>query len=106
MLATRRWNSKSVRDAKQGTIATDDDDDDGIAVTPSTTTPKPSPKDTINQVLAVTEALAAASRARDETALAERFSSRGRGRERLPKILDTLVAFGRARVDDRRYSSV
>jgi hypothetical protein len=36
-------------------------------------------------------------------ALAARFAGRGRWRERLPKILDMLVALGRAHVHEGTY---
>ncbi|GMU44188.1 MAG: hypothetical protein IT582_10160 [Opitutaceae bacterium] len=42
----------------------------------------------------------------DEDAIAARFSARGRWRERLPTILETLITIGRARSDAQgRYSA-
>ena len=49
------------------------------------------------QIKAVADVLAEAGSSLDIEGLAERFSGRGRWRERLPTILDTLVALGRAR---------
>jgi hypothetical protein len=49
-------------------------------------------------VRAVADALAVAG-ALDEPALADRFSGRGPWRKRLPSILATLEALGRARRD-------
>ena len=52
------------------------------------------------QMRAVADALAAAPAALDEAALAERFSGRGPWKKRLPQILQTLEALGRARCDE------
>ena len=49
------------------------------------------------QIKAVADVLTDAGSSLDLEGLAERFSGRGRWRERLPTILDTLVALGRAR---------
>lgn len=49
------------------------------------------------QIKAVADVLADAGTSLDLEGLAARFSGRGRWRERLPTILDTLVALGRAR---------
>jgi hypothetical protein len=48
------------------------------------------------QIKAVADALADAGGALDLDTLAQRFNGRGRWRERLPTILDALVALGRA----------
>lgn len=48
------------------------------------------------------EVLAGAGRSLDLEGLTAHFNGRGRWRDRLPMLLDTLVALGRARqVDDR-----
>ena len=49
------------------------------------------------QIKAVADLLSAAPAALDLDALANQFKGRGRWRERLPVILDTLVAIGRVR---------
>jgi hypothetical protein len=48
------------------------------------------------QIKAVADILSAAPTALDLDAIANHFKGRGRWRERLPVILDTLVAIGRA----------
>lgn len=65
--------------------------------------PKPWPSGLPDQIKAVADVLADAGASLDLDGLAARFSSRGRWRERLPTILDALVALGRARtqVDGR-----
>ena len=73
---------------------------------PAAAKKQPWPKELAAQVRAVADALADAGGALDEAALAARFSARGRWRERLPTILDTLVAIGRARRDGDRYSAM
>ena len=56
---------------------------------------QPWPATMAEQVKAVADVLAQAGSALDLDAIAAHFSSRGRWRERLPAILDTLVALGR-----------
>ncbi|MBN8946071.1 MAG: class I SAM-dependent DNA methyltransferase [Rhodanobacter sp.] len=66
--------------------------------------PLPWPKDAVAQVRAVADALAASPVALDADALATRFTARGPWKKRLPQLLDMLVALGRAREQDGRYS--
>ncbi|WP_428309644.1 class I SAM-dependent DNA methyltransferase [Hydrocarboniphaga sp.] len=65
--------------------------------------PLPWPKDTIEQVRAVAEQLAASAAPLSADELAARFSSRGAWKKRLPQLLDMLVALGRAREQGGRY---
>lgn len=58
---------------------------------------RPWPSGLPEQIKAVAEVLAASGTGVDFEALAAKFSGRGRWRERLPTILDTLVALGRVR---------
>ncbi|WP_087866119.1 class I SAM-dependent DNA methyltransferase [Comamonas thiooxydans] len=59
------------------------------------------------QIKAVAEVLANAGRSLDFEELAGHFKGRGRWRDRLPTLLDTLVALGRARVvSDGRWVDV
>lgn len=59
------------------------------------TSAQPWPASMAEQVKAVADVLAQAGTALELDAIAAHFSSRGRWRERLPSILDTLVALGR-----------
>lgn len=61
---------------------------------------KPWPSGLADQIKAVADALATAGTSQSLDAIAARFSGRGRWRERLPTILDALVALGRARMVD------
>jgi hypothetical protein len=61
------------------------------------TTSKPWPSGLADQIKSVADVLEVAGAGLDLEALAARFSGRGRWRERLPTILDALVALGRAR---------
>ena len=74
--------------------------DESPATPASAAKKRPWPKDLPEQVRAVADVLAAAGSPLDEAAIAGSFSARGRWRERLPTILDTLVAIGLARRDD------
>ncbi|MDP1693885.1 MAG: class I SAM-dependent DNA methyltransferase [Burkholderiaceae bacterium] len=73
------------------------------AVTKSAATRQPWPATLPEQMRAVADMLAAASGAHDEAALAERFSGRGPWKKRLPQILQTLEALGRARREGERW---
>lgn len=61
---------------------------------------QPWPGDLLAQVQAVADVLARAGGALDLDAIAAHFSARGRWRERLPSILDTLAALGRVHAQD------
>ena len=67
---------------------------------------RPWPTGVTEQIKTVAEVLAAAGRSLDLDAVAEHFSGRGRWRDRLPTLLDTLVALGRARVAGDRWVDV
>ena len=79
-----------------------DDGGDGSAPTGAVATiaTKPWPSGLPDQIKAVADVLAGAGTSLDLDGLAVRFTSRGRWRERLPTILDALVALGRARTQD------
>lgn len=64
---------------------------------------RPWPTGLTEQIKAVAEVLAGANRSLDLKGIAEHFNGRGRWRDRLPTLLDTLVVLGRARVIDHRW---
>jgi len=77
-----------------------------IRVAPASTTKRPWPTGLPDQIRAVAEVLAASSEPLDLEALANQFTARGRWRDRLPTILYTLEALGRARIAlDGRWSN-
>jgi hypothetical protein len=61
---------------------------------------KPWPMGLTEQIKAVAEVLASVSGSLDLDTLAAHFSGRGRWRDRLPLLLDTLVALGRIRTNE------
>jgi hypothetical protein len=105
---TVRWLRPEFQQAGQGeqatmdTGTTDEAEDDALAAKPAkvTVAPRPWPTGLTEQVKAVAEVLADAGHSLDLEGLAGYFSGRGRWRDRLPTLLDTLVALGRARVVD------
>lgn len=58
---------------------------------------RPWPTGLTEQIKAVAEVLASAARSLDLEEVAGHFNGRGRWRDRMPMLLDTLVALGRAR---------
>jgi hypothetical protein len=79
-------------------------DDTGTTAAPVTAVAKqPWPKDLAEQIKAVAAVLAEARGPQTEDDLAARFTGRGRWRERLPKILDMLVALGRVHAREGAY---
>ena len=77
------------------------------AATPSAmpaSKPAPWPKDAVDQVRAVADALAASAAPLSLDDIAARFSARGPWKRRLPPLLDMLVALGRARECAGRYT--
>jgi hypothetical protein len=63
----------------------------------------PWPKTAPEQARAVAELLAATRSPLSLDDSAARFTARGRWRDRLPQLLDTLAALGRARRDGQRW---
>jgi hypothetical protein len=63
----------------------------------------PWPKTAPEQARAVADLLATARAPLSLDDIAARFSGRGRWRDRLPQLLETLVALGRARSEDGRW---
>ena len=67
--------------------------------------PSPWPKEPVEQVRAVADLLAATPSPLALDDIAARFSARGPWKKRLPQLLDMLVALGRAREQDGRYTA-
>ena len=86
----------------QTATATSSDDEPDAATATSAAAPakRPWPAGLPEQIKAIAEVLAAQPRPLALADLELRFSARGRWRERLPVILDTLVVLGRARQRD------
>ena len=70
---------------------------------PAPSARRPWPADLPEQVRAIADMLTAAPGALDESALAEGFTGRGPWKKRLPGILLTLEALGRARREGERW---
>lgn len=75
-----------------------EDDDTPAAITPVSTKPIPWPKDTVEQVRAVADLLAASPVPLSLHEIEARFTSRGAWKKRLPQLVEMLVALGRAEV--------
>ena len=80
--------------------------DDTASATAAGSKPQPWPKDTVAQVRAVADTLAASPTPLGVNDIAARFTARGPWKKRLPQLLDMLVALGRARASDGRYTAV
>jgi hypothetical protein len=89
-------NPSAATTPEQTTLNTAGGDDEAIAATPVTSKPVPWPKDTVEQVRAVADLLAASPAPLTVEQIAEHFSARGPWKKRLPPLLDMLVALGRA----------
>lgn len=79
-----------VDDPAEGAAATDP------AAASKTDRPTAWPKDTVEQVRAVADLLAASAAPLSLDAIAAHFTARGPWKKRLPQLLDMLVALGRA----------
>jgi hypothetical protein len=67
---------------------------------------RPWPTGLTEQIKAVAEVVGSAGCSLDLDGLAAHFSGRGRWRDRLPTLLDTLVVLGRVRVVNGRWVDV
>ncbi|MEN5206684.1 DNA methyltransferase [Stenotrophomonas terrae] len=82
------------------------DDDEAAAITfPPGVKPQPWPKDAIEQVRAVADVLAGSAVPLSTDEIAARFTARGPWKRRLPKLLEMLVALGRAQESDGRFAA-
>lgn len=99
-----RWLRPEIQQGHgaQAGIGADEETEEGEV--PATTPPaktmptRPWPAGLTEQIKAVAEVMTHVGRSLDLDELAAHFSARGRWRERLPTILDTLVTLGRLRV--------
>ena len=80
--------------------------DEDIAAPLLATKPLPWPKDTLQQVRAVAEAIAASAAGLSLAEIEARFTARGPWKRRLPIVLDTLAAVGRVREHEGRYRAM
>jgi hypothetical protein len=113
---TVRWLRPEFQQAGQGeqtALETETDDegeseDEASEVKPATVAvvQRPWPTGLTEQIKAVADVLTTAGRSLDLEGLAAHFTGRGRWRDRLPTLLDTLVALGRARVVDGQWVGV
>ena len=74
------------------------DEDDTAPATPAASKPQPWPKDTVEQVRAVADVLAASAVPLSIDEIGNRFTARGPWKKRLPQLVEMLVALGRAEV--------
>jgi hypothetical protein len=100
---TVRWlrpefqNPAAAPAGAQGTLAVDDEATEAPAAVAAPATKRPWPSGLPEQIKAVSDVLASAGRPLALDDLAAHFAGRGRWRDRLPTIVETLEAIGRAR---------
>ena len=103
---TVRWLRPEFQQAEHGeqaalhTGAEDEDETIEGKPTHAAVVQRPWPTGLTEQIKAVAGVLSGAGQGLDLEGLASHFSGRGRWRERLPTLLDTLAALGRARMLD------
>lgn len=90
---------------QQAEIETLDETETAASALIAASKPRPWPKDAIEQVRAVTDVLAIGLTPLSLEDIAARFTARGSWKKRLPALLDMLVALGRAREAEGRYSA-
>lgn len=78
-------------------IADDEENALNVGVSPIVVTQRPWPAGLPDQIKAVAEEFIVAQQSLDLQSLLARFKGRGRWREPVPTLLDTLVALGRVR---------
>lgn len=100
-------NPEAHREPEQrGLDTTTDATDRDEPAIPLATKPIPWPKDTVDQVRAVTDVLAASPVPLSIDEIAARFTARGPWKKRLPKLLEMLVILGRAEEVDKQFVGV
>jgi hypothetical protein len=66
---------------------------------------QPWPKDTLAQVRAVAEILAASPAPLTADQITDRFTAKGPWKKRMPQLLETLVALGRAKEQNGSFGA-
>ena len=98
--------SSTVNREKQAKMELPDNSPSTAAIPPKPAEKRPWPPTLPEQVAAIAQVLADSPLPLDEAAIAERFTGKGPWKKRLPQLLETLVALGRARMsDDGRYGA-
>ncbi|TXT30505.1 MAG: hypothetical protein FD131_1668 [Rhodocyclaceae bacterium] len=98
--------SSTVNREKQAKMELPDNSPSTAAISPKPAEKRPWPPSLPEQVAAIAQVLADSQLPLDEAAIAERFTGKGPWKKRLPQLLETLVALGRARMsDDGRYGA-
>ena len=102
-------NPEAHREPEQRDLDTRTDDDERTepaTTVPIATKPIPWPKDTVDQVRAVADVLAASPVPLSLDEIAARFTARGSWKKRLPKLVEMLVALGGAQEQDGKLVAV
>jgi hypothetical protein len=98
------WAKRSA--AQHRHAEPDDNDDDEAKPTPTATTAakaQPWPRDTVDQIRAIADLLLAAPAPLTVDQIAAHFTSRGPWKNRLPQLIDMLLALGRAEAKGEGY---
>ncbi|GAB2612969.1 class I SAM-dependent DNA methyltransferase [Novilysobacter erysipheiresistens] len=101
-------NPEAHREPEQRGLDTTPDEGERTepaSAAPIATKPTPWPKDAVDQVRAVADVIAASPVPLSVDEIAARFTARGPWKKRLPKLLEMLVALGRAQEQDGAYAS-
>ncbi|MBL8428674.1 MAG: class I SAM-dependent DNA methyltransferase, partial [Dechloromonas sp.] len=96
----------AVNREKQAKMELPDNSPSTAAIAPKPAEKRPWPPTLPEQVAAIAQVLADSQLPLDGAAIAERFTGKGPWKKRLPQLLETLVALGRARMsDDGRFGA-
>ena len=99
-------NPSAATVPEQAEIHTERDEIDDAKTRRIAAKPLPWPKDAVDQVRAVADALTASPVPLNVDEVGTRFTARGPWKKRLPQLLDMLVALGRAQENAGRYSGI
>jgi hypothetical protein len=99
-------NPSAATVPEQAEIDTERDEIDDAKTKRIAAKPLPWPKDAVDQVRAVADALTASPVPLSMDEIGKRFTARGPWKKRLPQLLDMLVALGRAQENAGRYSGI